>query len=313
MTNKQEATELFRTEDGPRKPIALEVEIGSAEWHDLRRTGIGASEIAAICDAHPYQTAVDVWNLKTGREAPFEGNAKTEAGLRLEPVILDYVADMYSDKALRRSSDMFWNGEYCFATPDGFLTDGTDQGGLVTTEGLGEIYVVEAKLSTNRIDEPHHYHWLQLQYQLEVMGLTKGVLAYLIQGWDFRYFEFELDRELGLMAIAEDWYKKHVVEGVEPEPTAIGDADKLWKEPTGKQIEATPAVVDHMILRQDLKSQIKDLESACKRLEEEIKREVGDADLVTLDGKKIFSYSYVPAREVSYTSKAYKKPNWTKI
>ena len=55
----------------------------------LRKSGIGASEIAAVCGVDPYRSALDVWLVKTGRKPGFAGNAKTRQGQALEGPVLD--------------------------------------------------------------------------------------------------------------------------------------------------------------------------------------------------------------------------------
>ena len=49
----------------------------SPEWREWRKGGVGASEVAAILGTCPYNTAHDIWLVKTGRKQGFEGNAFT--------------------------------------------------------------------------------------------------------------------------------------------------------------------------------------------------------------------------------------------
>lgn len=56
----------------------------TVEWHEWRKSIIGASEIAAIMGVCLYSTAHDVFMVKTGRSKGFEGNSFTEHGKELE-------------------------------------------------------------------------------------------------------------------------------------------------------------------------------------------------------------------------------------
>lgn len=56
---------------------------------ELRKTGIGASEVAAVLGLDPYRDALDVWLVKTGRKPGFKGNANTQRGQMLEGPVLD--------------------------------------------------------------------------------------------------------------------------------------------------------------------------------------------------------------------------------
>lgn len=54
------------------------------EWRAWRKSGIGASEVAALLGICPYNTAYGVWLVKTGRSKGFAGNSFTEHGKALE-------------------------------------------------------------------------------------------------------------------------------------------------------------------------------------------------------------------------------------
>src|SRR5690606_29202656 len=59
------------------------------EWLAERRKAIGASDVAAVLGVSPWATPWEVWAEKTGRLEPWSGNAATDLGTRLEPVIMD--------------------------------------------------------------------------------------------------------------------------------------------------------------------------------------------------------------------------------
>ena len=54
---------------------------------ELRKTYLGATDLVAISGLSPWRKAGDVWMEKTGRAIGFEGNAATELGTDLEPVV----------------------------------------------------------------------------------------------------------------------------------------------------------------------------------------------------------------------------------
>ena len=60
---------------------------GSPAWHQFRARHIGASEVSAILGESDFQTAYDLWLLKTGQSVPFEGNFATRRGTEAEPQI----------------------------------------------------------------------------------------------------------------------------------------------------------------------------------------------------------------------------------
>lgn len=54
---------------------------------ELRKTYLGATDLVAISGLSPWRKPGDVWLEKTGRSIGFEGNAATELGTDLEPIV----------------------------------------------------------------------------------------------------------------------------------------------------------------------------------------------------------------------------------
>lgn len=61
---------------------------GTPEWHALRATGIGGSDVAPLLGLSRWSSPGKLWRLKTGREQPDPGNEFTERGTALEPAVL---------------------------------------------------------------------------------------------------------------------------------------------------------------------------------------------------------------------------------
>lgn len=57
---------------------------------NIRQTGIGGSELAAMLGLSEYKTPLDVYLEKTGQTAPFTGNKNTERGNMQEPILAHY-------------------------------------------------------------------------------------------------------------------------------------------------------------------------------------------------------------------------------
>jgi putative phage-type endonuclease len=56
---------------------------------ELRKTYLGASEVASVLGVNPFASPWKVWALKRGLVPPDPGNEATESGNDFEPVILD--------------------------------------------------------------------------------------------------------------------------------------------------------------------------------------------------------------------------------
>lgn len=63
------------------------------EWFTTRRSGITATDVAAIVAPDQYSTALHVWLDKRGEAPKRPDNHFAEAGIRLEPVIAQWWAD----------------------------------------------------------------------------------------------------------------------------------------------------------------------------------------------------------------------------
>lgn len=59
------------------------------EWLQARKSGIGASDAAAILEISPWVSKTQLWEEKTGRRKPkdLSGNPAVQRGIREEPII----------------------------------------------------------------------------------------------------------------------------------------------------------------------------------------------------------------------------------
>lgn len=119
----------------------------SPEELELRKSGLGASEIACITGLHPWRSALSVWLEKTGRAEPRPPTSRSELGNRMEPIIADWYVS-------RRSiSPVSWTKpktmvhplhSWALATPD-----------LLLEYGDGRRTIAEFKLVGSRVRS----HW----------------------------------------------------------------------------------------------------------------------------------------------------------
>jgi hypothetical protein len=190
-------------------------EPGTAEWHEQRRQGIGASEVAVACGFGRYRTRYDLWREKTGATAPWGGNEATLWGQRNEPHILADWADRKEARIIETQQQFrHERWPHLWATVDG-----------VATTIDGEDVVVEAKCTTSRNaqlgdggdDAPPE--WLaQVQVQMLLSGLERAYIAVLIDGNKSREYCVQIDREVAeaLADRAEAWYCQAVATDVPP-------------------------------------------------------------------------------------------------
>lgn len=180
---------------------------------EIRKTGLGASEVAAVAGLDPYRSALDVFSEKLGYAPPFEGNRATRLGSRLQPVIAEEAlvelgGGTLSEPGTLRHPEEPWR----LATPDYLLNGDTileiKHTGYRSADawGQGEDEIPARVLA-------------QVTWQMDVAGIHKGAVAALIGGSDLRVYPVAYDPELAqsLVSVCRTFWFENVMAGVPPE------------------------------------------------------------------------------------------------
>ena len=169
----------------------LELEQGTAEWLAVRRQYRPASETPAVMGASPFQTARQLWEVRTGRREVFVSAAMRE-GTRREDEVRQKAAKRYAEEW---APIVAISGEY-LASLDGI-------------SGCGSC-VLEIKVSRKTYaaavagEIPRHYA-LQMQHQMMVTGAGRAILAAMDPDTgDVAYVELSADKDVQ-QAICEAW------------------------------------------------------------------------------------------------------------
>ena len=182
----------------------------SAEQLEIRRTGIGASEVSELLELNPYRGPIDLWLAKTGRAAPWEGSAETAIGDHLEAFALALYSKRTGHRLFRPKSTMrHAEHEHVLASPDG----------LGRTVDLGaEAKIVGARMMHHWEHGLPDYVRTQAIQNMAVTGRARWDVVALIGGTDLRTFTVERDVELerDLCEAAEDFWRSHVANDVPP-------------------------------------------------------------------------------------------------
>lgn len=180
-------------------------------WKSVRNKTIGGSDSATIVGMNPYQSAYNLWAIKTNKVPEFEGNLATEVGTYLE----DFVAKLFekeSGKKVRRKNAIIYNDAYPFAHAN------VDRM-IVDEDALLEIKTTDSmNLKKFKNGEFPDRFYVQIMHYLAVTGKQKGYLAVLIGNKEFKWFEVERDEgEIdALMKSEADFWNGHVLAGIPP-------------------------------------------------------------------------------------------------
>ena len=185
------------------------------EWLEVRRQGLGGSDVAAALSLSLWKSPLELYLEKIG-EAPKVQTEPNEAltwGRIMEPVIRDEFAKRtgYPVKSLR---SMLQHPCYPYMLAD---LDGLVE---VPERGLGVLEIKTASSYAKTDWEggkvPDHY-MLQLQHYLAVSGLEFAVIVVLIGGNQLQWQIVESDLELiENMITLEANFWRHVTEKVPP-------------------------------------------------------------------------------------------------
>lgn len=192
--------------------LILPVDADRRDWAQIRRTGIGSSDVSALLGMSRWSCARDVWDEKTGRTPLSDDDEPSEAarwGTLLEPVVREEWSRRTGLRVTRAGTFRSLAHEFMLYNPDGLCADG----------GLIEIKTSSAwkRDEWDRDQIPDHAE-LQVQHGMAVMGLDHAWVIGLIGGQHLVWQHVARDDELIAMLVkaeGEFWHE-HVLADVAP-------------------------------------------------------------------------------------------------
>ncbi len=195
------------------------------EQKEIRRSGLGGSDIAAICGLNQYKTPLDVYMDKIGEGKEVETNEAIDMGNRLEPV----VADIYAERTgftLREEPTIFHPSmPYMLANVDRIIVEDNAVLEIKTTNSRNEGLWGEE--GTDQI--PMAY-LLQCAHYALITDAPYVDIAVLIGGLKFKIYKYNRNAELEYKIIqkASQFWNNNVVKRIPPEPINAKDTTKWW-------------------------------------------------------------------------------------
>lgn len=253
------------------------------EWLAERRKSIGGSDAGTICGYNKYSTPFALWAEKTGAVEP-EDISDKEA-VRLGNDLEDYVAHRFFEKTgikVRRCNYTFRNDDFPFAHANidrEVFEKGKTGLEIKTTSNYEYIHLCE------KGEYPPQWYCQVLHYMM-VTGWTKWYLAVLCFGRGFYIFEInrtsEIEKEIKALADIERGFWEQVEEGVPPDidgANATNEAvSAMFDHSSEGSLIDLQAVEQHLIRREALSKQIKELEGLLAEEENHIKIFMSDAE-----------------------------------
>ena len=257
------------------------------EWLKLRKTGIGGSDAGAICGLNPYSSQMSVYRDKTCEtEDEQEDNESIRQGHDLE----EYVAQRFMEATglkVRRSNYMYRSLAYPFMIAD------VDR--LVVGEDAGLECKTASAYNADKWKDgniPLHYI-MQCYHYMAVTGKRTWYISAVILGSKFIYRRLEWDDDLiSQLTEAERYFwKNHVEKGIMPDPDGSKACDEvLEKYFHMSRKESTIKLVgfdERLDRREQILSQIGELQLEQNRIEQEIKLYMQDNETASSDRYRV--------------------------
>ena len=184
----------------------------TAEQLELRKTGIGASEVSALTGSSPYAQPIDVWLAKTGRADGLVENEAMRLGNELEGALTVLYSGRTGRMVERRATThRHPDFSHVLATPDA-LVDGGERG--------LEIKLVGARMAHHWAEESvPDYVQDQARQNMAVLGIDSWDVLALIGSTECRITTIHRDyeHEAVLLEACETFWALHVDTDTAPE------------------------------------------------------------------------------------------------
>lgn len=210
--------EAIRVVDGDRKA-----------WLDVRRQGVGGSDVAAIMGLSRWKGAYSLWAEKTGLMVPddISDRPAVEWGNRLEPLVAEKYRDVHPDRTVRRVNAVLRSIKrpWAQASLDYEVRD--------PELGWGVLEIKTAGLRSSREweDGVPVFYQTQVTHYLSVTGRSFADVAVLIGGSDWREYRIMRDEDdIRAVDSAVDRFWRMVEERTPPEVGGTrGDSTALFE------------------------------------------------------------------------------------
>lgn len=194
------------------------------EWLDVRKCGIGGSDVAVICGLSKYKSTLQLWMEKTGQLEPEEAGEPAYWGNVMEPIIRNEFANRTGFRVDTINS-MLRHPEHTFmlANVDGIVVDKDGRKSILEAK-TASAYKTE-QWADDKIPEEY---MLQIQHYMAVTGFKSTYVAALIGGNHFIYQKIDRDDELINMIIELEYdFWNSVINNEPPAPDGSESCSNL--------------------------------------------------------------------------------------
>lgn len=303
--------------ESPAAGSSITMKNRRAVWEDERKSGLGASDIAAIFGVSPYKSALALYYEKRGEvEMPLSEREALYWGRILERPIADrYEAEtgrrveMAEPYTIIRHPTMPW----LIATLDAKAEAIPGQSKAPPAGGPGVVEIKNAGFfrRDDWSDEPPLPFLIQTNHQMLVAGTSWGSTAALIGGNEF--FWADLTRNDGFIEVliakaAEFWDR--VQAGRPPDADGSESTRQLLRTLYPKDTGEVIALKGNWIAIDEGLQRVKEVEKKCHQerdeLENQIKHAMGGATAAVLDNGAVYTHKTTNRREFTVAATSFR-------
>lgn len=263
-------------------------DMSHSDWLKARTAGIGGSEAGVLAGVNKWASPMKVYLDKIGQGEKVEENERMYWGNVLEDVVAREFSLRTGLKTQRKNA-ILQHPEYDFmlANVDRLIIDKERGTGILECKTTSEY----GKGEWEEDNLPDSYY-LQIQHYLGVTGLSYGAIAVLIGGNRFKYHFVERDEEIinTLIELEKNFWENNVIKRVPPLPDGSDNAGELlnmmYPESNGKEIELNDQK-ENLERLVEVKEAIKELQTEQKKMEQLIKKDMGENEIAFVEGNKI--------------------------
>lgn len=244
-----------------------------------RNSYLGGSDCAAALGLSRFKTTLQLWAEKTGKIEPEDISKKVNVrlGNKLEDAVAQFFMEETGKKVQRVNSTRF-HEKYPFL------------GANIDRKVVGEDAILECKTASAWMakewagEEIPQEYILQVMHYLAVTGASKGYIAVLIGNADFKWKEIVRDEQIIEQIITKEvaFWNTFVVPQVMPMTISYDDGSTLYDlfpvSDPNKDIILPDSLNTLIETRNAMTQDMISLQESIKRLENEIKATLGDAE-----------------------------------
>ena len=288
------------------------------EWLVQRKEGLGGSDLGAILGLSKYRTPVDVFLDKTGRTAGQEETLQMRFGSYAE----EFVAQEYTRKtglAVQRFTTMLHHATAPIlgnvdrlVIPEG-QKRAAHQREIRTNKGMeaktASAFAAfnDAEWGPEGTDQVPASYLVQCATYMALTGCELWDLAVLFGNQEVRIYNLKRDMDLEeeLIARASDWWQKHVIADVAPDPVCDADVCLIYPNSApGTIVQASENILHELDILREAKREISIQEGIADAAALVIKTAMGEAESLAWNGTTLCTWK---------SAKASAKTDWKSL